>query len=62
MLSQYLVQSITKKVILTRWFWDNNHLYTLEYKIFIKLFQYILKLIQTFLIQNYFYSNVKKNK
>ena len=28
----------------------------------IKVFQYILKLIETFLIQSYFYSNAKKYK
>ena len=31
-----------------------------KYKIFIKVFQYILKSIKTFLIQNFFYSDVKK--
>ena len=31
-------------------------------KIFIKVFQRILKSMKTFLIQNYFYSNAKKKK
>ena len=53
---------------LTRWFWECNlglelqHLLPLKYKILIKVFQYILKSIETFLIQNYFYGNAKKYK
>ena len=31
----------------------------LQYKIFINVFQYILKSIKTFLIENYFYINAK---
>ena len=52
--------SITKKSLLTSWFWDNNYLQPFKYIVFIKVFQYILKSIETFLIQNYFYSNAKK--
>ena len=62
MLSQCLVPSITKKLFLTRWFWDSNHLQPFKYKIFITVFQCILKLKKNFLIQNYFYSNVKNYK
>ena len=62
MLSQCLVPSITKKSFLTRWFWDNNHLQPFKCKIFIKVFQSILKSMKTFLIQNYFYSNAKNYK
>ena len=56
------VSKDSDNVILTRWFWDNNHLQPFKYKIFIKVFQCILKLKKTFLIQNYFYSNAKKYK
>ena len=51
-----------KKSFFTRWFWDVNHLYPCEYKIFNKIFLYILKPLETFLARNYFYSNAKKYK
>ena len=64
MLRQCLVLSITKKGISYALFlfWDKNHLQPYKYKVFIKVFQYILKLVETFLIRNYFYSNAKKYK
>ena len=40
----------------------NNHLQPFKYKGVTKVFQHILKLIETFLIQSYFYSNTKKYK
>ena len=50
--SSYLLEP--KKSIFNRWFWNNNELEHLKYKILIKVFQYILKPIETFLIQNCF--------
>ena len=50
--SSYLLEP--KKSIFNRWFWNNNQLEHLKYKILIKVFQYILKPIETFLIQNCF--------
>ena len=62
-LSQCLIPSITKKKsFLTCWFWEHNHLQPFKYKIFIKLFQGILKSIKTFLIQNDFCSNAQKRR
>ena len=54
-LSQCLLPSITKKR-------DVQPLIALQIQIFIKVFQYILKSIETFLIQNYVYNNTKKYK
>ena len=51
-----------KMLFLIHCFWDNNHLQPFKYNIFIKVFQCILKSIETFLIQNYYYSNAKKDK
>ena len=49
MLSHCLVPSITKNFF-AHWFWDNNQPF--KYKIFNKVLQYILKLLETFLFQN----------
>ena len=57
---QCLLPSVTKKVISYSLVLEQQPLIALEIKKFIKVFQYILKLIETFLIQNYFYSNAKK--
>ena len=57
--SRMLIIRITLSV-LTRWFWDNNHLQLFKCKIFIKVFQSMLKSLQT--IRNYLYSNAKKYK
>ena len=62
MLSQCLVPSVTKKEILTRSLWDSNQLQPFKYNIFIKVYQYILKSLETFLISNYFYIIAKKYK
>ena len=43
-------------------FWGNNHLEPFKCKILIKVFQYKLKLVETFLIEKYFFSNAKKKK
>ena len=57
MLSQCLVPSITKKVISYLLVLGQQSLIALQ--IFIKLFQYILKSLKTFLIQSYLYSITK---
>ena len=58
MLSQCLVPSIIKKVISYKSVLGQQPLITLQ----IQNFQYILKSLETFLIRNYYYSNVKKYK
>ena len=60
MVSHCLALSITKKghFLLQ----DNNHSQPFQYKVFIKLFQYVLKSLETLLIRNYFYSNAKNYK
>ena len=56
MLSQCLVPSITRNVISFSLVLGQQ-----TYKTFIKVFQYILKSIETVLIQNYFFNNTKKS-
>ena len=66
MLSQCLVSHITKKV--NSYFIGFGTTATLlrlepfKYKVFIKVFQCILKSIKLFFIKNYLYSNAKKYK
>ena len=66
MLSQCLVSHITKKV--NSYFVGSGTAATLlrlepfKYKVFIKVFQCILKSIKLFFIKNYLYSNPKKYK
>ena len=50
----------SRKSFLTCWFWDNNQLEPFQYKNFNKLFQCILKPLETFLIRNCFYSETKQ--
>ena len=61
MLSQYLAPSITKNVISSSLVLAQQRFIALGIQTFNKVFQFILKSIETFfLIQNYFYSNAKK--
>ena len=63
MLSQYLAPSITKNVISSSLVLAQQRFIALGIQTFNKVFQFILKSIETFfLIQNYFYSNAKKYK
>ena len=57
MIGQCLLLWITKIII--SYSLDNSHLWPFKYKIFIEVFQYILKSLQNFLIQKSFYSNTK---
>ena len=57
MLSQCQVPSLTKSVISYLLVLGQQPLIALQIKIFIKVFQYILKSLQTVLIRNYFDSN-----
>ena len=67
MLSQYLVSSITKKVVSYLLVLGQQPLIAFQTQIFIKIFQYSLKSIEAFLIPHYFmvipkYTNkTKKN-
>ena len=46
MLDHCLPQKKTKKAI-TGWFWENNYLEPLKYKIFNEVFKHILKSLET---------------
>ena len=62
MVSQCFVLSVTKKVISYSLVLGQQQPIALQIQIFIKVFQYIVKSIETSLIQKYFYSNAKKYK
>ena len=51
----------------THWFYENNHLELFKHKIFIKVFQYILKSLETFYLETIYIviaknTNKQKNK
>ena len=60
MIGQCLLLWITKIII--SYLLDNSHLWPFKNKIFIEVFQYILKSFDFSLIRNHFFSNTKKYK